>query len=148
VASSLTTTVGPVSSNKHTKSERHMLTRCPCSSQSTGTKTIDDITSPHLMRLLLLSLEMKLKHPGPRDIVLHQRDGPLQRVNEGSAMYESLQYPLFFIMVRMVTTMISPCPQQHQAAFSDRLHRIPYPTTRTRVLTAAPWWSSVPAVLG
>ena len=32
-----------------------------------------------------------------RDIVLYKQDGSLQRVNEGSAMYESLQYPLFFI---------------------------------------------------
>ena len=32
-----------------------------------------------------------------RDIVLHTRDGPLRRVNEGSPMYEPLQYPLFFI---------------------------------------------------
>ena len=32
-----------------------------------------------------------------RDIVLHRRSGSLSRVNEGSPMYESLQYPLFFI---------------------------------------------------
>jgi len=32
-----------------------------------------------------------------RDIVLHRRDGHLRRVNEGSVMYECLQYPLFFI---------------------------------------------------
>jgi len=32
-----------------------------------------------------------------RDIVLHRRDESLHRVNEGSAMYECLQYPLFFI---------------------------------------------------
>ncbi|KAF9642798.1 hypothetical protein BDM02DRAFT_3132852 [Thelephora ganbajun] len=31
------------------------------------------------------------------DIVLHQKDGSLQQVNEGSVMYECLQYPLFFI---------------------------------------------------
>jgi len=34
---------------------------------------------------------------GSRDIILRRRDGPLQRVNEGSPMYECLQYPLFFI---------------------------------------------------
>lgn len=34
---------------------------------------------------------------GPRDIVLHKRDESLARVNEGSPMYEPLQYPLFFI---------------------------------------------------
>ena len=34
---------------------------------------------------------------GSCDIVLHRRDGPLHRVNEGSAMYECLQYPLFFV---------------------------------------------------
>jgi len=34
---------------------------------------------------------------GSRDIVLRRRDGSLNRVNEGSAMYECLQYPLFFI---------------------------------------------------
>ena len=33
-----------------------------------------------------------------RDIVLHRRDGSLRRVNEGSPMYESLQYPLFFTL--------------------------------------------------
>jgi hypothetical protein len=38
-----------------------------------------------------------LQVSGSRDIVLHQREGPLRRVNEGSPMYESLQYPLFFI---------------------------------------------------
>jgi len=34
---------------------------------------------------------------GSRDIVLRRRDGQLHRVNEGSAMYECLQYPLFFV---------------------------------------------------
>ena len=38
----------------------------------------------------------KTQTSGPRDIVLHRRDGPLRRVNEGSVMYECLQYPLFF----------------------------------------------------
>ena len=32
-----------------------------------------------------------------RDIVLHRKDGFLQRVNEGSAMYEHFQYPIFFV---------------------------------------------------
>jgi hypothetical protein len=34
---------------------------------------------------------------GHRDIVVRLQDGPLQRVSDGSAMYECLQYPLLFI---------------------------------------------------
>ena len=34
---------------------------------------------------------------GYRDIVVHLQDGPLQRISDGSAMYECLQYPLLFI---------------------------------------------------
>lgn len=45
-----------------------------------------------------------------RDIVLHRKDGFLQRVNEGSAMYERFQYPLFFSTAKMVITTISQCP--------------------------------------
>ena len=34
---------------------------------------------------------------GHRDIVVRLQDGPLQRISDGSAMYECLQYPLLFI---------------------------------------------------
>ena len=34
---------------------------------------------------------------GRRDIVVHRQDGPLQRISDGSATYECLQYPFLFI---------------------------------------------------
>ena len=42
-----------------------------------------------------------------RDIVLHYRNGHLDKVSELHRTYDALQYPLLFLMVLMVTTSTS-----------------------------------------